>query len=511
MSFTWAQGDLSTASSAPAGAGDPWGYTFDAQGTQHVNYCGPNNHVCELWWDTNGWHFADLTADAAGAPSTASNPRGYVFAAQGTRHVNYLGPDGHVHELWWDVNGWHHNDLTATAGAPTGVGNPGGYVFDSQGTQHVNYLGGDGHVHELWWDARGWHHNDLTVAAGAPNAAGDPFGYMFDARGTQHVNYLGTDGHVHELHWDAAGWHHNDLTAAAGSPDAAGDPFGYMFDSQGTQHVDYLGTDGHVHELWWDINGWHHNDLTAATGAPASASNPRGYVFVAQNTQHVNYCDADGHVHELWWDTNGWQHNDLTAEIPAETAQGAPVGYMFAAQGTQHINYLGSDFQIHELWWPGGCVLSFEVASQKESEWCWAAVSTSVAHYYAPASTVTQCEVVNEQLGRTDCCTNPSSSNCNQSGYLDKALQYLGNLAFETGQGDYGNLFGQVAAGTPPCIRIAWSGGGGHFIGVYGCQGNDLVMVTDPIYGDSIVAVSTLTGGTYEGSGTWTDTYYTKS
>ena len=68
--------------------------------------------------------------------------------------------------------------------APNAVGNPGGYVFVGQSTQHVNYLGVGNHIHELWWDSSGWHHNDRTAAAGAPTAAGDPFGYVFNAQGT---------------------------------------------------------------------------------------------------------------------------------------------------------------------------------------------------------------------------------------------------------------------------------------------------------------------------------------
>ena len=66
-----------------------------------------------------------------------------------------------------------------------------------------------------------------------------------------------------------------------------------------------------------------------------------------------------------------------------------------------------------------------------------------------------------------------------------------------------------VDAGTPPCIRIGWSGGGGHFIGVYGIEPTNLLWVTDPIYGQSLVSYTTLTGGTYQGNGTWTNTYFT--
>jgi hypothetical protein len=307
-------------------------------------------------------------------------------------------------------------------------------------------------------------------------------------------------------------WARNDLNSASGAPPVVGEPWGYMFDAQGTQHVNYCGPENHVCELWWDSAGWHFNDLTGAAGAPATASNPRGYIFVAQGTQHVNYRGTDGHIHELWWDTNGWHHNDLTNATGAPAnSTGAPVGYMFAAQGTQHVNYLGTDAQIYELWWPGGYFLPFQVAPQLESEWCWAAVSTSVAHYYTPSSGVTQCQVVNEQLGRTDCCINPGSTDCNQPGYLDQALQYVGHFASDKGQGSYGDLSGALAAGEPPCLRIGWSGGGGHFIGVYGCEGGDIVLVTDPIYGDSFVTVSTLTGGSYEGSGTWTNTYFTQA
>lgn len=162
-----------------------------------------------------GWHINDLTAET-GAPGPASDSAGYVFDAQDTQHVVYAGADHHIHELWWNINGWHHNDLSAAAGAPdsadSGVASdPAGYVFAAQGTQHVVYLGADNDIHELWWDTDGWHHHDLSATAGAPDAAvaepptatrpmmpgGDPAGYAFDAQGTQHVVYTGGDHHIH--------------------------------------------------------------------------------------------------------------------------------------------------------------------------------------------------------------------------------------------------------------------------------------------------------------------------
>jgi Fungal fucose-specific lectin len=365
---TWHLQDLTTEAAAPpTPAVKPAAYVFKAQGTQHVVYTdGHDGHVHELWWDNTGWHHNDLTA-ATGAPDFAAPPAAYVFDLQVTQHVVYAGfihgesPTLPLQELWWDNTGWHRNDLSATSGAPYAKSRPAGYVFDAQGTQHVVYFGAnDAHVHEMWWNLDGWHHNDLTAATGSPQPAGDrgPVGYVFDAHKTQHVFYVGDlDAHVHELWWDHAGWHHYDVTAATGAPKAYFEGLSaYTFDAQGTQHVVYTGVDLHVHELWWDVNGWHHSDLSAATGAPDSTqSAPSGYVFDVQRTQHVVYVGADGHVHELWWHTSGWHHNDLSAVVGAPAADGAfdrgPVGYAFEAQRTQHVIYVGADAHIYELWW----------------------------------------------------------------------------------------------------------------------------------------------------------------
>ena len=118
--------------------------------------------------------------------------------------------------------------------------------------------------------------------------------------------------------------------------------------------------------------------------------------------------------------------------------------------------------------------------------------------------------MVNAQLARNDCCRNPSSSNCNVTGYLDNALTFVGHLKSEqSSAATYAAASAAVDAGTPPCIRIGWSGGGGHFIGVFGIEPTNMLWVTDPIYGQSLVSYATLTGGTYQGNGTWTNTYFT--
>jgi hypothetical protein len=260
---------------------------------------------------SSGWQSGDLTA-GTGAIAAAGDPAGYVFDAQGSQHVVYRGADNHIHELWRKVTtGWHSGDLTAATGAIAAAGDPAGYVFDAQGSQHVVYRGTDNHIHELWRKVTtGWQSGDLTAGSGAIAAAGDPAGYVFDPDlplGSEHVVYRGTDNHIHELWWKyTTGWQSGDLTAGSGATAAAGDPAGYVFDAQHSEHVVYRGTDNHIHELWWKVTtGWHSGDITAATGATAAAGDPAGYVFDAEflrlGSEHVVYRGTDNHIHELRW------------------------------------------------------------------------------------------------------------------------------------------------------------------------------------------------------------------
>jgi hypothetical protein len=147
----WHRGDLIAAAGGPPSVGALSAYVFDAETTQHVIYRSSNGHIHELWWFPKGApHNGDLTA-ATGAPLTAGNPSGYMFEAEGTQHVVYRGQDAHIHEIWWNAQGNHHNDLTAATGAPLAASDPIGYTFNVAGTEHVTYVGIDKHIHELWF------------------------------------------------------------------------------------------------------------------------------------------------------------------------------------------------------------------------------------------------------------------------------------------------------------------------------------------------------------------------
>jgi hypothetical protein len=66
--------------------------------------------------------------------------------------------------------------------------------------------------------------------------------------------------------------------------------------------------------------------------------------------------------------------------------------------------------------------LNFAMQTQLQSEWCWAATSSSVSHFYDLASTFTQCSIVNNQQNQMTCCADGSTPQCNTPWYLNQAL-----------------------------------------------------------------------------------------
>ena len=171
---------------------------------------------------------------------------------------------------------------------------------------------------------------------------------------------------------------------------------------------------------------------------------------------------------------------------------------------------------LWELDWLGQLIrsrqLSFTMQLQTQSNWCWAATSTSVSHFYWFLSHWTQCSVASAELGRTDCCNATVPSGCNVPWYLDRALTRTDNFVRITGPASFADVCSEIDAGRPVGARVGWSGGGGHFMCIYGYStflGQQYVDIDDPIYGKSHLPVADFSS-TYQGSGTWTHTYFTK-
>jgi len=156
--------------------------------------------IQSIYGSRTRWNRTNLTA-TTGAPAAVGDPAGYTWSSDDSQHVVYRGTDNHIHELWFTHSaGWNRSDLTAATGAPAAVGDPAGYTWSNDDSQHVVYRGADNHIHELWFTrSAGWNRSDLTAATGAPAAVGDPAGYTWSNDDSQHVVYRGADKHIHEL------------------------------------------------------------------------------------------------------------------------------------------------------------------------------------------------------------------------------------------------------------------------------------------------------------------------
>lgn len=62
---------------------------------------------------------------------------------------------------------------------------------------------------------------------------------------------------------------------------------------------------------------------------------------------------------------------------------------------------------------PAAKIINVPQIAQEQSNWCWAACVEMVLYYYDELA-VQQCELANELFGRSECCSEPSSPECNK-------------------------------------------------------------------------------------------------
>jgi hypothetical protein len=151
----------------------------------------------------------------------------------------------------------------------------------------------------------------------------------------------------------------------------------------------------------------------------------------------------------------------------------------------------------------------FSSEAQRETEWCWAAVTVAVLRHYLPAAVPMQCEFVNRSLQRDDCC---AAGACNEQGRLEEALA-LGRCLnrWAASRASFEAVQREIKSNRPLCCGISLSGGGGHFVTVSGWAITDdrWVFIHDPDAGHGWVLFDHLQSD-YLGRGAWSHTYYTK-
>jgi hypothetical protein len=151
---------------------------------QHFTYRDASAQLQDAWLDGNNWHLNQLSDGAAavsgeyviptaGPMPAPGNP--FVSVYDDQQHFTYRDFNGTVQDAWRDANGWHlrqinHTDDTgATAPAAGGL-----FVATHNNEHHFTYLDAHGSIHDVWFDSNNWHRQQINAGAGVTVSGGYP-------------------------------------------------------------------------------------------------------------------------------------------------------------------------------------------------------------------------------------------------------------------------------------------------------------------------------------------------
>jgi hypothetical protein len=159
---------------------------------------------------------------------------------------------------------------------------------------------------------------------------------------------------------------------------------------------------------------------------------------------------------------------------------------------------------------------AFSVQTQIQTQWCWAAVSTSVAIFFG-STKWTQCQVAADELHPLDCCGADASTGCNKAWSLDGALSRVGHFdRMDASSAPFPDVQTEINSGRPLGCRIQWSGNtGAHFVALGGWStapdGTEYVDVHDPYYGFVQKTYNDFLSSYRSSGDDWTHSYFTLS
>ena len=164
---------------------------------------------------------------------------------------------------------------------------------------------------------------------------------------------------------------------------------------------------------------------------------------------------------------------------------------------------------------PNGKIINVPQIAQEQSNWCWAACVEMVLRYYGELA-VQQCELANELFSRSECCSEPSSPDCNKPCEIENILKLYSRKHIHSKYVDknvpFSTLQSEIDADRP--VEVAFyqrRKQKGHLViirGWYITEAEKFVHVNDPKDSDGasrIVAYSELLDAYEEGK--WMHTW----
>lgn len=143
---------------------------------------------------------------------------------------------------------------------------------------------------------------------------------------------------------------------------------------------------------------------------------------------------------------------------------------------------------------PFRIVLNFTIQRQVMDEWCWAAVASSVSHFYLGDRAIDQKWIVARHLGRDR--NTPTDETWDHSAPMLVGLQFVGcTPIYKSGPISFWSVLRKLDGGDPICVQIRWKDAKGndtavrHAVVITSCwrdeEDRPFYMVGDPGEGDS--------------------------
>jgi hypothetical protein len=156
--------------------------------------------------------------------------------------------------------------------------------------------------------------------------------------------------------------------------------------------------------------------------------------------------------------------------------------------------------------------LGVAIQQQQKTNWCWSAVTASIAAFFDHATRWDQCAIACAVCNDPSCCgSNPSQ--CNQAEPLDDALLAAKHLnAYAAGAPRFEHIVSEIARSRPVATAIQWTSGGNyHFVVVDGYDAQtSYVTIRDPQGPATHRMPYSVFVSDYLSQGLCTDTYWTR-
>lgn len=154
-------------------------------------------------------------------------------------------------------------------------------------------------------------------------------------------------------------------------------------------------------------------------------------------------------------------------------------------------------------------ILDLVIDRQRQANWCWAALASSLARYYG-AETVEQHEIASRVLGM-ECGERGLDERSNVYATLRDALRAVGCYShWSPARPSFERIRSEIDAGRPLCVCIEWRTSGLHYLAVTGYHEHPAELrVDDPLHGLSIHRYEEFPGQYRATGAVWRNTIWT--